>query len=158
MSGIRIAKSILIALGTTVSLIAGGVDFTGHWQLDPAKSKPGPERTVSLDLQQQGNNVTFVRKYQDRDGKEATARFTCSIGSSSCDFDENGHKAKVSLWYDGPQIVVLKTDGEKRENTVEWHMKLSDDGKTLNINREIIAPSDETEKLVFNKSESVASR
>jgi len=95
---------------------------------------------------------------QDHDGKSATARFTCSVGANSCDFDENGHKAKVSLWYNGPELVILKTDGEKHDNTVEWHMRLSDDGKTLNINREIIAPSDEKETLVFNKTDSVASR
>src|SRR4051812_16275295 len=133
-------------------------DFTGHWQIDQAKSKPGPEHTISLDVQQQGNTVTFVRQYQEHDGKSATARFTCAVGSNSCDFDENGHKAKVSLWYNGPELVILKTDGEKRDNTVEWHMKLGDDGKTLNINREIIAPSEEKESLVFNKAEAVASR
>ena len=158
MSRFTAAKSVLMALATTASLTAGAVDFTGHWQLDSAKSKPGPERTVSVDLEQQGNNVTFVRSYQDHDGKQAVARFTCSIGSNSCDFDDNGHKAKVSLWYNGPELVILKTDGQKQDSTVEWHMKLSDDGKTLTINREIIEPSDQSESLVFKKSESVASR
>jgi len=37
-------------------------------------------------------------------------------------------------------------------------MKLGDDGKTLNINREVIMPSEEKERLVFTKSASVASR
>jgi hypothetical protein len=80
------------------------------------------------------------------------------VGANSCDYDENGHKAKVSLWYNGPELVILKTDGDKRDSTVEWHMKVSDDGKTLNINREIIEPSEEKIALVFNKSVSVASR
>lgn len=151
-------KSILLALATTGCLMAGGVDFTGHWQLDASKSKPGAERTASVAIEQQGNNITFVRQYQDRDGKSATARFTCAVGANSCNYDENGHKAKVSLWYNGPELVILKTDGDKRDSTVEWHMKLGDDGKTLNINREIIEPSEEKEALVFNKSESVASR
>ena len=151
-------KSIFVALAAAGCLTAGGVDFTGHWQIDPSKSKPGPERTVSLEIQQQGDKITFVRQYQDHDGKSATARFTCAVGANSCDFDENGHKAKVSLWYNGPELVILKTDGEKHDSTVEWHMKLGDDGKTLNINRELIEPSEEKEALVFNKSESVASR
>src|SRR4051812_32666503 len=133
-------------------------DFTGHWQIDQAKSKPGAEHTVSIDVQQQGNTVTFVRQYQDQGGKSATARFTCAVGSTTCDFDENGHKAKVSVWFNGPELVILKTEGQKHDDTVEWHMKLSEDGKTLNINREIIAPNDDKETLVFNRSESVASR
>lgn len=150
--------AVLIAVAAAATLSAASSDFTGHWQLDQSKSKPGPERTVSVEIEQQGNNVTFVRQYQDRDGKSATARFKCAVGSNSCDFDENGHKAKVSLWYNGPELVILKTDGDKHDNTVEWHMKLGEDGKTLNINREIIAPSEEKESLVFNKAEAVASR
>ena len=158
MVALTSTKSFLLALGTAAGLMAGGVDFTGHWQLDQSKSKPGPERTLSVEIEQQGEKVTFVRQYQDHDGKSATARFTCAVGANSCDFDDNGHKAKVSLWYNGPELVILKTDGEKHDNTVEWHMRLGSDGKTLNINREIIAPSDEKEALVFNKAESVASR
>jgi hypothetical protein len=151
-------KSIFVMLATTGCLMAAGADFTGHWQLDASKSKPGAERTATVEIQQQGNKITFVRQYQDRDDKSATARFTCAVGANSCDYDENGHKAKVSLWYNGPELVILKTDGDKRDSTVEWHMKLGDDGKTLNITREIIEPSEEKEALVFNKSESVASR
>jgi hypothetical protein len=158
VSSLRTVNSILVALATAASLFAAGTDFTGHWQIDEAKSKPGPERTMTVDVEQHGDTITFVRQYQDHDGKTATARFTCAVGSNSCDFDENGHKAKVSLWYNGPELVILKTDGEKQDNTVEWHMKLGDDGKTLNINREIIVPSEEKEVLVFNKSEAVASR
>ncbi|MFL6414860.1 MAG: hypothetical protein ACJ74Y_04220 [Bryobacteraceae bacterium] len=158
MSTLKSVNKIFLALVTAAGLSAASTDFTGHWQIDQAKSKPGPEPTVSLDVQQQGNTVTFVRQYQDHDGKSATARFTCAVGSSTCDFDENGHKAKVSIWFNGPELVILKTDGEKHDDTVEWHMKLSENGKTLTINREIIAPNDDKESLVFNKSESVASR
>ncbi len=151
--------------GVTLALVSGGlclamdaVDFSGHWQLDAAKSKTGSERTVSIDLAEKGNQVTFTRVFDDHDGKQVTATFTCAVGSQDCDFVENGHKAKVSLWYNGPELVVLKTDGEKHDSTVEWHLKLSDGGKTLNVNREIMEPADQTEKLVFNKAESVASR
>ena len=151
-------QSIFLALATTGCLTAGAVDFTGQWQLDGSKSKPGPEPTASVQIAQQGDKITFTRQYKDRDGKAATAHFTCAVGANSCDYDENGHKSKVSLWYNGPELVILKTDGDKRDSTVEWHMKLSDDGKTLNINREVIEPSEEKEALVFNKSESVASR
>ncbi len=158
MSNLRRMEAVLIAVAAAATLSAANADFTGHWQIDQSKSKPGPERTVSVEIEQQGNTVTFVRQYQDHDGKSATAHFKCAVGSNSCDFDDNGHKAKVSLWYNGPELVILKTDGEKHDDTVEWHMKLGDDGKTLNINREIIAPSEEKESLVFNKAESVASR
>gem|GEM_PF-1928284 len=158
MSNLRRIEAVLIALAAAATLSAAGADFTGHWQIDQSKSKPGPERTVSVEIEQQGDTVTFVRQYQDHDGKSVTARFKCAVGGSSCDFDDSGHKAKVSLWYNGPELVILKTDGDKHDSTVEWHMKLGDDGKTLNINREIIMPSEEKESLVFNKAESVASR
>jgi hypothetical protein len=158
VSNLKSIKGFLIVFAAATTLSAAGIDFTGHWQIDQSKSKPGPEHTLSVEIEQQGSNVTFVRQYQDHDGKSATARFKCAVGSSSCEFDENGHKAKVSLWYNGPELVILKTDGEKHDSTVEWHMKLGEDGKTLNIDREMIEPSDGKESLVFNKSESVASR
>lgn len=149
--------SLILVGGLAMALASSATppDFTGHWQIDAAKSKAGAEQTVSLDLKQQGDAITFTRVFEDEHRKQATSHFTCSLGQKKCDFDENGHKASVSLWYNGPELVVLKTNGDKHDSTVEWHLSLSTDGKTLSVNREVIEPTDTTEKLVFSKTESL---
>jgi hypothetical protein len=150
--------SSLVLFLACLHLNADPPDMSGHWQVDSAHSKFADEKTLALEIQQQGNQITLTRTYQDDNGKQASARFTCKADGKECDFDENGHKAKVSLWYNGPTLVVLKTNGEKHDSTVEWHMKLSKNGNTLTATREIMEPSDKSEKLVFAKSDSVASR
>ena len=158
MSGKTIVTGLALTFIAGLCFAADAVDFTGHWQLDPANSKSVGEKTVSVDIVQSGNKVTFTRVFQNTDGKEVTGKFTCPIGGTDCEFVDSGHKAKVSLWFNGPELVLLKTDGDKHDSTVEWHLQLADGGKTLKVNREIMEPGDQTEKLVFTKTESVASR
>jgi hypothetical protein len=158
MSGYLLGINIVLLFIAGASANAATADFSGHWQLNPAQSKAGDEKTLSLDIQQNGDTVTLVRTYQGEHDKELKAQFTCTIGGKDCDFDENGHKSKVSLWYDGAALVILKTNGDKRDSTVEWSLHLGDGGKTLSATREIVEPSDSKESLVFNKAESVAAR
>ena len=148
--------SVLFMFVAGICVAADAPNFTGHWQIDPAKSKSESERTLALDVIQNGQDVTFTRLYEDA-GKQVTAKLTCTVGGAQCEFLENGHKAKGSLWYDGPKLVILKTDGDKRDSTVEWQLQLVDDGKTLNANREVMEPSDHVEKLVFTKTGSAPS-
>jgi hypothetical protein len=158
MSGYSVAGAALLFV-FAVHLSADPTNFSGHWQLQQDKSQNNDEeKTVSLDIQQQGSQIKFSRMYRERDGREVTTQFTCSTDGTKCNFDEDGHKANVSLWYDGPDLVVLKTNGDKRDSTVEWHLRLASDGKTLTVSREILEPSEKTIKLVFNRTESVAAR
>jgi hypothetical protein len=117
-----IAAGILVFFVVTATR-ADAPDFSGHWQVDPTKSHFDSEKTLSLDIQWQGEQITFVRTYQ-ANGKQTTARFTCTANGKECAFNDNGHKAKISIWYNGPVLVVLKTHGEKHDSTVEWQLKL----------------------------------
>ncbi len=156
MFGKAFVASLAFTCVTGTCVAADAPNFTGHWQIDPTKSKLESERTLALDVIQNGQKVTFTRLYEE-DGKQVTSKMTCTVGGPNCVFMENGHKAKGSLWYDGPKLVVLKTDGDKHDSTVEWQLQLVDGGKTLNVNREVMEPSDHTEKLVFTKTESTPS-
>jgi len=157
MSGYSVAGSLVLLLFAAVSLRADATNFSGHWQLQPDKSQRSDEQTVSLDIQQDGDKVTVNRVYRDG-GREVSARFNCTTDASQCTFDDGGHKATVSLWYDGADLVLLKTNGDKRDSTVEWHLHLGNDGKTLSVSREIMEPTDRTINLVFGKTESLAAR
>ncbi len=91
---------------------------------------------------------------RDTNGKEETSQFSCDVGGSQCDFDEAGRKAKVSLWYNGPALVILKTDGPKEDSVTQWKLDLSPDGKTLTVEFTHIEPNDKSESLVFDKKSS----
>ncbi len=129
----------------------GPPDFTGTWQLDGAKSPAAEGSNVSLTIQDSSGKISFTRVVRGRDGKEITSRFTCQAGGGTCDFDEGGHKAKVSLWYDGTALVVLKTDGPKEDSVTQWKLQLSPDKTNLKVEFSHIEPEDKSEDLVFDK-------
>ena len=141
-----IVFSPLLALADSAS-----PNFAGAWQMDPAKSQVEDGRLVTLTIENISKKLKMVRIVRDKDGKEATSQFVCATVGSECEFDEAGHKAKVSVWYNGPALVVLKTEGLKEDASDEWTMKLSPDTHTLTVALEHIDPTGKEETLVFSK-------
>ncbi|MGI8960183.1 MAG: hypothetical protein ACR2IV_10565 [Bryobacteraceae bacterium] len=130
---------------------SGNPNFTGAWQMDTTKSQVLDGRLVTLTIENVSNKLKMIRVVREKDGKEVTSQFLCGTGGTECEYDEGGHKAKVSVWYNGPALVVLKTDGPKEDASDEWTMKLSSDAHTLTIALEHIDPTSKEETLVFSK-------
>ncbi len=126
-------------------------NYSGVWELDAARSQAPAGETITYNIQDSSGKVTFTRVIHERDGKEITSHFSCATGGGQCEFDEGGRKAKVSLWYDGPSLVVLKTDGPREDAVTQWKLTMGPQGKTLNVNLEHLEPVDKSEKLVFDK-------
>ena len=126
-------------------------NFSGTWQLDSAKSPAATGQSVTLTIQDSSGKITFTRVAHEKDGKEITDHFSCQTGGNQCDFDEGSHKAKVSLWYNGPALVILKTDGPKEDSVTQWKLELSPDKHTLNVEFTPIEPAEKAENLVFDK-------
>ncbi len=139
-------SSLLFAQGAPPS-------FSGTWQLDEAKSPTGAG-AVTLTIQDNAGSINFTRVARERDGKEITSKFSCKTGGTQCDFDEGDHKAKVSLWYNGPDLMILKTDGPKEDSVTQWKLELSPDKHNLNVELTHIEPNDKSENLVFDKKAS----
>ena len=145
---------VALAVLAAPLLLSGGAappNFSGTWQLDTAKSAPGSGENITLTIQNASGKMNFERVTRDKDGKEVKSQFSCEIGGNQCDFDENGHKAKVSLWYNGPALQILKTDGPKEDSVSQLSLALSADGKTLTIEINHIDPTDKAQTLVFEK-------
>jgi hypothetical protein len=151
-----LALAVLAATLLTPSLSAGAdpPNFTGTWQLDSSKSEAASAESITLTIQDASGKIKFNRVAREKDGKEKTSQFSCQAGGTQCDFDEGGTKAKVSLWYNGPALMILKTDGPKEDSVTQWKLELSPDGKTLNVDFSHIDPTDKSEKLVFEKKPS----
>jgi hypothetical protein len=148
-------SSMVLALWAAPLLVAAGgqPNFSGTWKLDPTKS-PGVEGAmITLVIKDESGKISYERSMKETSGKQVVARFTCSPGGKECDFDENGHKAKVSIWYDGPALMILKTNGPKQDTTTERKLELLPDGNTLKVqfSNLDLDNSSKPETLVFTK-------
>lgn len=145
------AVAVCFTFSLVLSADSGSPDFSGVWEVDAGKSHLADGRLVTLTIEKVENKIKWLRSVREKDGKEVTSEFVCEAGSGECELVEPGHKAKVTLWYNGPALVVLKTDGTKEDASTEWTLKLSDDKKTLTVGLEHIEPTANPETLVFSK-------
>ncbi|MBV9762876.1 MAG: hypothetical protein JO340_20115 [Acidobacteriaceae bacterium] len=153
MACFRLALAVLAAPLATYLAFAGSTtpNFSGTWQLDSAKSPAAEGRSITYTIQDASGKINFTRVIREKDGKEITSKFTCDTGGTQCEFDEDGRKAHVSLWYDGTALVILKTDGPKEDAVTQWKLELDPGGSTLKVDFQHIDPSEKTETLVFDK-------
>jgi hypothetical protein len=135
-------------------LAAPSPNFSGTWEMDAARSPGAEGRTITVTIHDASGKISFKRVVRQKDGKEETSQFSCEVGGNQCDFAEGGHTAKVSLWYNGAALMILKTDGPKEDAVTQWKLELSPDGKTLNVEYTKIDPTDKPETLVFDKKSS----
>jgi hypothetical protein len=126
-------------------------NFSGTWQLDAAKSPDAQGRTITYTIQEAAGKVTFTRVVHEADGKDITSKFTCDTAGTQCDFDDGGQKAHVSLWYNGPALIILKSDGPKEDAATQYKLELAPGGNSLKVSLEHIDPVGKDETLVFNK-------
>lgn len=153
MACFRLALAVFAAPLLTCVAFAGSStpNFTGTWELDAPKSPSAEGRTITYTIQIASGKINFTRVVHEKDGKEVTSKFTCDTAGTQCDFDEGGHKAHVSVWYNGPALMILKTDGPKEDSVTQWKLELEPGGHTLTVGLEHIDPNDKAETLVFDK-------
>ena len=125
--------SLLLLAAPLLIYASDQPNFSGTWKLDPARSPGVNGATITLNIKDEAGKISYERFIKQADGKQEVVRFNCSPGGKDCDFDENGHKAKVSLWYNGPALIILKTGGPKEDATTERKLELSADGSTLKV-------------------------
>jgi hypothetical protein len=126
-------------------------NFSGAWQMDSAKSQIDDGRVVTLTIESVSDKIKLVRVVREKDGKEVTSKFICGTGGGDCEFDEGDRKAKVSLWYDGNALIVLKTDGPKEDAVAQWKLELAPNADTLTIDLTHIDPESKAETIIFSK-------
>jgi hypothetical protein len=142
---------VMLVLVAAASLAATPPDFSGKWVLDGSRSQGTAGEAIQLTIQDTDGKIDYKRTLRERDGKESQMTFSCATMGTACDLDENGHKAKVSLWYDGSALMMAKTGGESHDATTERRFELSPDGKTLTVEFTNYSGSGKPEKLIFSK-------
>jgi len=116
-------------------------NLAGKWQIDPARSD-GTDG-ITLNIQVNSDDSIHYRRDTQAGG---TAEFTCTTDGKECDMTDAGHKAKISLWYNGSALVMMETKGN---NVLK--RKLTVTGATLEMQVIPIVPQGRTDKLIFIK-------
>ncbi len=139
-----------LLLTSSFPALASELNFSGTWQVNAAQSQTFEGAATKVVIDQQGNQISFKKWTRERDGQLEESSFTCAIGGVTCDYTEGKHHSKVSLWYDGSSLVMLKTDGPRDRETTERSFTLSSDGKSLTMQFSNVAGGNNKKKLVFN--------
>jgi hypothetical protein len=124
--------------------------FTGTWETNASKSQISDGRSVTLTIQEMADKIKIASSTKKGDSV-VTVEFTCPTNGKECEFDEGGHKSKVSLYFNGPILVVFKTDGPENDSASQWNMQVGPDGKLLTVTVSHILPTGKDETLVFEK-------
>ena len=147
----RLVQFSLLALVLAPTLlVADSTNFSGTWELDPAKSQVTDGRTVTLLIETLPASFKITSTVRDKNGQETSTEFACGFGKE-CQFSEGSHKSKIMAWYDGPALTVCKTEGPATDVANEWKLELSPDKKTLTVTVSHLDPNGKEETLVFDK-------
>jgi hypothetical protein len=128
-------------------------NFSGTWHLDKSKSGLSPDvGSMTWTIQQDDSTVQVVQE-GTVDGKPFKAEFKCSVLGKECPMNDRDHKAKASVYFNGPVLVVMKTQGRKDSEATKERLKLLPDGNTMEVDVMYIMPQKDGEKLVFTKAQ-----
>ena len=129
-----------------VCLADDGADSTklaGIWDLDGG----GGKNTWKLEGTQVGVHFAYTR------GGQKVADFECNTTGKECSVRMDGKSAKVSVYFNGPRLVMLETRGD---TIVKWRFGAVSEGQELEVETIPITPGGKTETLRFKRAEEQA--
>ncbi len=85
-------------------------------------------------------------------GAEVHADFSCETNGKACDLNNQGHKSKVSMWFNGSRLVVLETQGDE---ITRRRFQTSGNADTLNVEVAPMSSRSKIEKLTFVRESGV---
>jgi hypothetical protein len=130
----------LAAMGAVLILVAAADQrdkLIGKWQ--PAGAKDEGE---SWALETVGDALRISHSV-----KQKTEAIECNIMGKDCEVKLGGHKAKVSMWFNGDMLVEMETRGAE---VVKRRFKVAGDD-TMKMEVMPIVPEGKTETLEFKR-------
>lgn len=114
--------------------------LSGTWRLDPAHSQLADSKLKdqTWSIEEKSDSVAISESLNEG-GKERKIEIQCGTAGEQCSLKEAGQPTVVSMYYNGPVLVLLE----------QWHgngfvtkkrIQASDDGKTLTIQVMHVAP------------------
>ncbi len=133
-------KTLLICM--TIAGIAAA-------QTPPAPSLSGTwvltkDTTVRLVVEQMAEKI-HVKELK---GDDVRTEYTCNFDGKDCAIKEEGHAARVALWFNGPKLVELRTHGNE---VTRRRFTLATDGKSLEVELSPMSSPGKTEILAYSR-------
>lgn len=97
-----------------------------------------------IDSRADGLHVTQI------EGSGPVADFQCNTEGQSCDIKIAGHKASVSMYYNGPALVQLETKGDL---IVKRRFSVLPSGNSMKVEVTPMTGRVQTEELEFERGE-----
>ncbi len=85
---------------------------------------------------------------QELKGDQVQMEYTCNVVGKDCAIEDEGHPAKVALWFNGPKLVELKTKGAE---VTRRRFTLAADGHSLEVERSAMSAEGKTEILAYSR-------
>jgi hypothetical protein len=136
----------MFALTSVVCLADDAADrskLAGVWNADA-----GGNTAWLVQNTGKGVHLTYTR------GTEKLADFECNTEGKECAVKMDGHGAKVSLYYNGPRLVVLETRGD---TIVKWRFGLASEAGVMEVETMPLTPAGKAETLRFKHADVQAS-
>jgi hypothetical protein len=154
----------LLAIAALVYAGEKGVDFSGVWKLNEAKSNLGDDNRrrpdLKLTIKQDDNTLTVDRVRQNRSGEEVATTEKLTLDGKECKNIGARDREIVSVvnWKEDKKGLVIKStssferEGETFEIKTDEIWTLSEDGKILTIDYTSTSPRGERKALqVYDK-------
>jgi hypothetical protein len=127
-------------------------NLSGTWKLDRSHTESDESsKDLVLLIDEQAENV-HLKETRGPNAKQDVSEFTCSLGKE-CKMHDGGGKAEVWVYFNGPALVVVKTNGRHDDSASKRRFLLSPAGDSLIEEVTHITPERKAEKLVFSKSQ-----
>jgi hypothetical protein len=135
--GVRVLYTLLF-LGS-VALADDAADrakLAGTWQSDQ-------NATWMLE------NTSDAMKITQTLNGQKVSEIECNVTGKECEVTENGHKAKVSMWFNGPKLVELETKGSE---VIKRTFALAGPQDAMEVVVVQVVPSGKTETSNFHRA------
>jgi hypothetical protein len=127
-------------------------NLSGTWKLDRTHTESDDSaKDLVLLIDEQDENV-HLKETRGPNPKQDVSEFTCGLGKE-CKMQDGGGKAEVWVYFNGPALVVVKTNGRHDDSASKRRFVLSPAGDSLIEEVTHITPERKAQKLVFSKSQ-----
>jgi hypothetical protein len=97
-------------------------------------------------LEKSGDSVHVVNSNPTKTIEE----FDCNTVGKECAIKNNGHKSKVSLWFNGAALIELETTGNQ---VVKRRFTVTGNGDTMDLETIPIVPGGQPETAHFKRAD-----
>lgn len=116
-------------------------ELSGTWQLDAAKSQFADVKmkAATWSIAQKDASINIAQAITESNGKQVKIDVDCSTEGQPCTIKEAGQPTQVTMYYNGPALVMLE-QLHGTEMVTKKRILLSADGKTLTVDVQHLAP------------------